>query len=598
MAKIQTSTDESIFQIKKWLGVNDGTDGDTQIKMGEAAESRNWRVTKDGSLQVRPGTETVWDFDGEPIRGMWFGRVGDTEYFVCAAGGKLWKLEDGEEPDMTEIGDIDDAPTEFFGYSEKLYMLNGTEYKVWDGTTLDDVEGYRPLVATAATPGGSGTLLEQVNKLTGARRIQFSPDGSATVFHLPDAPVDSVDYVKDMVTGQLITTGWTASVTDGTVTFETAPAQGVNTYEIGYTAIADDRAKICAMRFFESFNGANDNRVFLYGDGTNQCVYSGLDENGRPTAEYFPDLNVMSVGDANTPITSMIRHFSRLLVFKTNSTYSVQFGDVTTAAGLVTPAFYATPVNRILGNVAPGQVRLVLNNPRSLHESAVYEWKSSNGYLTSDERQAKRISQRINTALSNMDMASVCVFDDEYRQEYYIVDTNGKAIVHNYAVDAWDIYTDFPAIVMLRVGKKLFMGTADGKIKHISRNYRSDDGEPIDAFWRSGSMDFTKDWKRKYTSTIWIAMLPESGARLVVTARSNRKSDYDDKVVAYGLSSFIRMNFAHFSFGTNRQPQVNRVKLKVKKYTYYQLIFESNSASSTATIVGVDISVRYSGDVK
>ena len=43
-----------------------------------------------------------------------------------------------------------------FGFDGKLYLLNGSEYKVWDGVSLENVGGYRPMVAVAAPPSGGG----------------------------------------------------------------------------------------------------------------------------------------------------------------------------------------------------------------------------------------------------------------------------------------------------------------------------------------------------------------------------------------------------------------------------------------------------------
>ncbi len=58
------------------------------------------------------------------------------------------------------------------------------------------------------------------------------------------------------------------------------------------------------------------------------------------------------------------------------------------------------------------------------------------------------------------------------------------------------------------------------------------------------------------------------------------------------------MDFAHWSFRTNRKPQVKREKIKVKKATFYRLIFKSLSASATATVLETDIQFRYAGNVK
>ena len=64
------------------------------------------------------------------------------------------------------------------------------------------------------------------------------------------------------------------------------------------------------------------------------------------------------------------------------------------------------------------------------------------------------------------------------------------------------------------------------------------------------------------------------------------------------MATFSRVDFNHWSFRTNRKPQVDRLKLKVKKATFYKLIFKSFSASATATVLETDIQLRYAGNVK
>ena len=138
----------------------------------------------------------------------------------------------------------------------------------------------------------------------------------------------------------------------------------------------------------------------------------------------------------------------------------------------------------------------------------------------------------------------------------------------------------------------------DGRVFHFSREYRNDDGTAINCYAATGAMDFDRDWVTKYSPMIFVAMKPESGARLSVTVETNRKSDYPEKLVAYNLAAFVHVDFNHFSFSTNRKPQVRRVKMKVKKATFYRLIFKSNSASATATVLEADIKLRYAGNVK
>lgn len=609
MAAITGSANEKVFQIRAWGGLNENPDGDTKLKMGEAAVMRNFRITRDGNLQRRPGSKEIAALlpegaEAAPVRGIWNGNVGGVEQLIAACGGKLWKLWDDETGAFIreEIGDIEtEREIHFFGFSDALYMVNGVEYKVWDGQTLSDVGGYRPLVTIAVPPVGGGETLEQVNKLTGARRCWFSPDGEGAVFQLPEKGLLSLDYVKDLSTGEeLDPSAYSADPVAGTVTFTETPPMGVNTIEIGWTMGENFRSQVQSMRWGELYAGTQDTRIFLYGDGSNRAIYSGLDYDGKPRADYFPDLNEVAVGDANTPITGMIRHYSRLSCFKSDSAWTIEYGTVTLADGAQTEAFYVTPVNRAIGNAAPGQVRLVLNSPRTLHGSDMYEWKNYSAYsanLTHDERQAKRISDRVYATLRQFDLKNCYCFDDNWAQEYYICQ-GGRALVHNYAADAWYYYEDFDAVCMANFRGELLYGTSDGRLMHFSTDYLSNDGRAIDAYWESGSMSFGLDYQRKYSAMLWVGVKPESSAEVEVTVQTDRSSRYTEKVVTSSLANFAHVNYAKYSYATNRKPQMSRLKIKAKKFVFYKLIFRTKAADSTVTILAADIRVRFTGYAK
>ena len=597
MAKIAAATEEKIFSIQKWLGLNQAGDGDTNLKMGEASEMVNFRVTNDGALKKRPGMKTLHDFGGE-INGAWHGYVGGTEYTVVSAGGKLYNVDVAERT-VSEIGTVADAHTEFFGFSEKLYILDGTQYQVWAGgeSSAAPVAGYVPVVLVSTAPAGGGTELQAVNKLTPKRRVWFSPDGTATDFVLPEKAIAAVTSVKNRATGDTITE-FTADTASGKVTFSSAPAAGTNTIEITY-ASAGDGAEVKKMRFAEIYNGATDNRVFLYGDGSNRALYSGLDYDGNPTAEYFPDLNVLDIGDANTPVTQLIRHYSRLIAFKTDSAYSVQYGQIALSDGRETAAFYWSPINRAIGNCAPGQVRLVDNNPLTLFNNSVYRWVNSGGYssnLTVDERQAKRVSDRVWKTLRGMDMEHAYCFDDNERKEWYCV-CGETAAVYNYGLNVWYVYESFPVRYMVEFDGRLF-GARGSKLVEIADEFRNDCGSAISARWASGNMAFGADYRRKYSAMLWVGISPVTGGELGVTIETDRKADFSKKIVSKNMATFTKANFGNWSFATSRRPEMERLKLKAKKFTYYKLIFTNDSANTTAAVTSADVRVRYTGYVR
>lgn len=548
-------------------------------------------------LSVQSANHYEWSFcavnassnDSDTVvRALWSGFVAGQEVLCAACNGYLWQLSLSDDGmwSKTACGTIDtDEDVFMFGFSDSLYLLNGSQYRVWDGTALTDVGGYRPLVAVSIPPEGGGTALEQVNKLTGARRVRVSPDGTATVFHLPEQNLASVDYVRYVATGADIE-DYDVSLTNGTVTITPAPAEGTNSIEIGYSVADDTADEIQAMRYAELYNGSQDTRVFVYGDGTNRCFYSGIDYDGLPRADYFPDLNVAHVGDGNTPITAMIRHYDRLLCFKLDSAWAIGYSQVTLADGTVTAGFYVSPVNRSVGNCAPGQAVLVENRPRTLDGRSVVEWKStsSSGNINGDERNAERVSQRVDETIRTFDLATAKTFYDKYAHEYYVIGSDGTALVHGIDADAWYVYTNFAARCLINYMDELYFGTADGYLRHFSTEYFSDEGEAIDAYWESGSMPFAADFQRKYSAMLWVGIRPDDNGYLEVSAKTDRKTD-----------------FAVYSFETAdaaQVPEMNRIKLKAKKFTYYNLILVNNTSDTTATVVSVDIRVRGTGYVR
>lgn len=612
MASISTASNLTILKIKEFLGLNENQDGDTKIKVGELSEMRNFAITRDGHLQIRPGTKTMldlqtaWDAwaaeqegdveENPAFCGCWYGMVHEKYHLLCAFGGVIFDVDVLLET-MEPVGTCTQDETSFFGFDEKVYLLNGHEYKSWTGepeAVFEDVAGYVPLVQTATTPEGSGTQLENVNRLTGLRRVRFSPDGSATEFFLPEKEIDAVTAVEGT------DVEYSADTANGKVTFTSAPAKGTNTVTITYKKGDGARNEVTGMHYSEFYNGSNDTRVFLYGDGTNKTIYSGIDgDTGLATADYFPDLYEAAIGDSNTPITALVRHYARLLAFKRDSAWSITYSTVTLDTGITTPGFYVLPVNRQIGNDAPGQVRLLENNPLTLDGSSIYQWRStsSTGNITDNEQNAKRISDRISVTISGWTLSEVRTFNRKREHEYWFL-WNDTAVILNYANDSWYYYTHMPFRQMVEVEDDTYGITGDGKIKKVSREFRNDDTEEIDAYAATGSIDFDRDWLLKYSPMIFVAIQPETQARITVTAQSNRRSDYPEKVVSSSLATFSHVDFNHWSFATNRKPQVDRLKLKVKKATFYKLIFKSKSASATATVLETDIQLRYAGNVK
>lgn len=740
MAKIASNSEEKVFRIGEWLGMNENPDGDTRLRLGEAAVMRNFKVTRDKSLQKRPGLNALafvvqyykwfstdeytkiettapqlevfmdatvdrmtgevtlgeqWmlpsDFDGtryredqnvvilsdgrccsaiscrqnsttgkyewtmlvirvgllemkKPVQDLWSGYVGGKYRLVGAVNGHLAELHNGDEFVFRYIGyfgGVLEGKVSLFGFSDTLYICSSgpgsdVRYLYWDGVkdSIEPVEGYWPVVAVSISPEKGttpeGSLLERVNLMTNIRKVWLSPESDkGQVYVLPENAT-RIQYVKSLVNGDVLSSSnykimnisWNGHTRVGLFFGDTDSAgaflennYGINTIEVCYAAPHDGDYGLAALFpegsriSVEQYNGTSDSRLFLCSDQSNKVYYSGLDYNGKPRADYFPDLNEISVGESSDTVTGMIRHYSRLIVYKANSTYSIQYGTIGLADGTTTAAFYCTPVNKRIGNDAFGQVRLVLNSPRTLHGNDLYEWRNNSSYssnLTVDERQAKRISDRIHRTLSSFDFSKCYCYDDNDNQEYYIC-FDKMALVHNYAVDAWYYYDNFDVVCMVNFQGELYAGDSQGRFNLVSRTNRTDNGEEITAYWESGSEAFGKEFMRKYSSTIWVTLKPENRSRVVVTAVTDRNGNLEEDVlapplteytIAASLATFSDADFRAWSFNTSRVPKIFRSKLKAKKFVYYKLIFKQDGTDTTATIVSADIKIRFTGQAR
>ncbi len=524
------------------------------------------------------------EFDAE-VRGLWSGFVGSTEYIVAACNGFLWTLHEEEGVWRKEsIGAVDTTDHVcLFGFGSKLYCLDGKDYFVWDGESFGVVEGYVPIVAVGSSPAGAATTLERVNILNAKRRQRFSADGTSTKYTLVESGLQSVDKV---IVDGLEVSDYEANTFAGTVEFSSAPAKGVDNIEIWYSAATSYRDKFIKFRYAEFYNGVNDSRVFLYGDGSNVCIYSDIEyTTGMPSAEYFPDLNEIGVGDSNTPLTALIRHYNRLMAYKRGgSAHSIYYDTITLADGSVTAGFYCNSVNRSIGNDALGQAVLVENKPRTLDGRSIYEWKSAGGgNITYDIRNAERVSRKVETTLQSFDLEKSIMFFDKIKHEFYCI-YEGKAVVQNTENGAWYVYDNFPATALIIHKDDLYYGTASGQLRRVSDDYTSDGGAAIECYWESGSMSFGRDYMEKYSPSVWVGLKQEAGAAIEVGIETDKGEKLWEEIKILG--------------GDALMPGMNRRRLKAQKFTYYKLLFRSTAADNKATIVAADISVKYNINIK
>lgn len=624
------TNDTKMFTVDKFLGINEAADGETELKMGEASRMENFFITDGFNLSLRPGVQRV-DFDQErtpaPILGSWSGYIGSTEYLllcdfledtdrlflykvdltqsdehilVCAQEGALG-LTSAEEPLL-----------KIFSFAGTLYVMSREKTVSWQGTSFVEETPYVPLVITGAEPGGGGTSLENLNLLSAFRRVEYSGDGTSTDYVLPQEAVSVTKVVVDNVEQS---NAGSFSAETHTFTFTEPPISGVAnvefTYSIDQETAEANRLQILRCPLLEAYNGSTDTRLFVAGDGTNICYYSGVTQDGDPSATYFPAMNEVAVDMSSSPVTGLVRHYSKLLVFKPDGAFTITYEAVTLTDGSTVAGFYLRSSNREVGNEVLGQVQTVNNYPRTLTKNGIYEWRITSSFYR-DERYANRISAKVEDSLKVADIRNIVACDDSFHKTYYLFlnDESGTVLVNRYDLNKEGIWCTYTGELFRNVQAAFVSG---GKLTIIGQQeaFWLDDSVSVDApltpgagstaipaLWESGYMAFGADFRRKYSSYIYVSLLPETNSKVTVTASTDKREVYTEKTAQSDMFSFEDLNFENFTFSLDSAPKIQRIRLKVKKFVYYKLIFRVTEYGSRATILGFDQQVRFSSMVK
>jgi hypothetical protein len=602
--------------IERFLGIN-RSETETLLTLGEASEMSNYIITDDLKLQKVTGYVHLNEkVTGQKINGVWYGPLHGVNHFLFARGGKVYELDlnDGTE---TELGTIVDAyPTTFFVTNNTVYIMDGTEFYQWDGDTFKQVEGYVPTVVTAAPPYGGGTLLEDINYLTGKKKGRYSGDGNATIYQLPELNIQSVDLVMVGASTLEPVTDYTVDLVNGTVTFLTAPPLGANNVLIQWDKPDPElRALITQCRYYGGMYYA---RHWIYGnpDRRNTRFPSGVTQNGVSDPTYWPYANDSDVGEYE--ITAIVTQYKHQLVFTTGDSsgasawFSISDTVIDSGGGRVITLFPVYPINAKVGNMAPGQVQIILNNPFTIWKG-IYEWVSTQ---VMDEKNAVWKSKRIQRDLDGLDLTKAITWDWDDRG-LYIVCIGKRLWIYNYRVNreaddpgVWYIL-DLPhePTCFMTVEKQLYFGTTDGQIMKFDESQATFDGEEIVATWDMGYHNFGADWLRKFVQLMFISLVPYVSTHVDIYLSSDRDASFRFiKSVRYALSNFDTWDFAGidepdyesrgFSFQTNFSPQPKKVKLKGGKKIDYLKIRLVCGGTDSATVLSITLPTRTGGFVK
>lgn len=586
-------------EIKKFLGINENVDGEYGLKLGEASNMLNYRITPNYQLKKREGYLKIFNLTSGNVQGMWYGKLNNITFFLFCHGGHLYSgdLSAGTKVDL---GTLTDAPTRFLPFGSKVYLWNGAEYKSFNGVvatpstnSLVTVTGYRPKIAIGAPPSGGGTLYEQTNLLNGMKEMTFTPASSATVYQLPETSITSVDYVyKDGVL-LTVTTDYSVNLTNGTVTFVSGPTGSVaDSIRIGWTKGSGSRSYIEGCKFAMDYSGQTDSRVFVWGNATykNRLWWSGL-ANGVPSAEYFEALSYNDVGSGQYAITDIVKQYDRQKIFLEDSAH-FSYYSTQTINGQTVADFPTLELNEEVGNVALGQAQIVENNPYTLF-SGIRQWEAS---TVRDQTNEKIISERVQDSLMEEDLTTAITVNWHANKEYWC-NIGDTVWIHNYLNNTWYKFDGITATCFLVVNDELYFG-ANGAIHKFDVEERNDNGTAITATWEMGFYDFEAEWLTKYMNNIWVSIKPDSRASVSINTVTNNDGSSEAETISYKMATFEHADFSDWSFLTSYDPQPFYIEIDAMGFCYFKLVLTNSSLTDTITILSINLPARMGGKVR
>lgn len=579
MARYRKSTAELLYT-NVFRGI-DVTEGEKQ-NFSSSVYMKNFRITPQFKLKKRCGYKKI--AGSISADSCYSDTVCGEEHFIYKSGTVLYakRLSDMH----AFVCDTENhARVGYFKFDDAVYIYGYGFYYRFDGQRFEKLTPYVPTVAVACSPGGSGTAYESLNIISDKAAVSFSPDGSSSSFVLPD-----IAYNIDSVTlngAAVDSDDYSYNRTTHTLTLDQTPPGGTPDSLKAVFVLSDGTMVNMPVlgRSFCIYGGDRDTRVFSFG-GDNVLRYSDVTNTGSdPT--YFPANNFITVGDGSSNITALLRHYDRLIIFTERETWFLSPSSVD-YEGYSKPSFPLSPLNSTVGSTGGGAV-YADNSPVTLSEDGIYVFSRS---TVRDERNAKRISDRVSSYTDTAFLKGAKVYDNEHDKEIWMC-FSGGALIYNYGIDAFYYYDNIPAEYVFGIDGKTAFYSGEG-IYVFDESCKDDNGIGINAIYESGSVTLDKTSKKRRLRRVCLSYLPDASTAVKVFTAPNRGEEccfvfYASPSLA-GIS-FNRIDFKSFTFVCGGKSVHDRCRAQLSSFENLKIRIESGPDCGGVSVDSVSLTV-------
>lgn len=608
-------------QYRSFRGLDYSAD-ESQIDGSRSPLAVNMISDAGGWPQKRLGWRVLRRYTGR-INGIYPYRKDDgTIELIVHAGAAIYR--DAESPVKLRDSLKDDYSTSFY-MANKLYILTGAQYLVYDGSSVKNVsdDAYTPTTRYGMKPTGSGTAYEKVNLLSPWRYNKFTGDGESKVYQLDVKDLDDGKTVTVKVGGTtLASSKFSVNYSEGKITFTTAPAKpanGLDNVEIKFcktSKLKDSTEKaeslILNCTICTTYGVSTEDRVFVTGNPKHPATeyYSGL---GDPS--YFPDINFVEVGSADWPILNYLKFQGDLVIVKEHNAqeYTVWHQSGELLSGVA--AFPLRPGVAGIGAVAKRGAQQLLDDAMFLTPRGVFARVNSVA-LAKVEQGVKCRSNRINRdILSRTDLKdAVSVVWDGYfilcfpaTGECFVADSNQPQSNGGYE---WYYWNNIPARVFAQEIGVLWFGTSDGRLCRLNNDVTdkegniqmdayNDDGQPIEWVWATKMDDFGNIGMFKNLTKRGCVIQFKTAVQSSCDIYLRTEKDFGVKKRSESLRQldFEQLDFEKWTFNTLPN-NIRSLKSKVKKFQQLQVVLKGKELDEAFGVLEIVLRATAGNPVK
>jgi len=585
-----------------------------RLDANESPDVRNL-LWQDGVLQCRDGQSwasadaalgTGYTCFSELFHGYAVFHIG-TGLYCGAPGSDLMELK------SLYTGVPENRGT-FFRYLDWLFYKNRGGYvRIKYDPEVGEIKAenmadlaYVPVIQINGDPEtGAGDSYQPENRISAKKTVRYNAKSGVTVYQLPVKNVD--DIVSVYVDGTKVE-DYSAKLTDGTVTFKTAP--GVtdpptnNTVEITFSKADSDTFNSVMDCCYAATAGAENSICILLAgcEAQPNMVFWNDRDNLSMDPGYFPFPYYNLAGDTNDPVTGFGRQYSDTILLKEHSVGKLTYGvETENVDGRYSISFTYANVNDKIGCDLPWSIQLVENNLIfcNTYQGVQMLRSSSAAY----ENNVTCISRKVNGGPGRgllhdvRQPGVVTAFDDDDR---YWLCANGNVYLWDYALStfsepSWFFFTNVAGVAYFRdYDHNIYHLNAQGRVTRFER-YFMDYGGPIEKLYQFPTQSFGTYDRLKDVTGVLLAVRSDTDTDIDIRYETDYETRYDRTAIRTASWRLAPRNLAQRSLAVARNAFVSRRKPGCRHVRHFSMALSNNDVGCDLAIVSAQIQYKYQG---